>query len=45
LSEYLRQFILAPLGMVDTAFYVPAHELARLAEAFPKDPDTGSGVH
>jgi len=44
LSEYLRQFILAPLGMVDTAFHVPAHELARLAEAYPKDPDTGSGV-
>ena len=44
LGEYLQRYILAPLGMVDTAFYVPAHELARLAEAFPKDPDTGSGV-
>jgi CubicO group peptidase (beta-lactamase class C family) len=30
--------------MVDTAFHVPARELARLAEAFAKDPDTGSGV-
>jgi CubicO group peptidase (beta-lactamase class C family) len=44
LGQYLQQFILAPLGMVDTAFHVPAHELARLAEAFAKDPDTGSGV-
>jgi CubicO group peptidase (beta-lactamase class C family) len=44
LGEYLRQFILAPLGMIDTAFHVPAHEHARLAEAFAKDPDTGSGV-
>jgi CubicO group peptidase (beta-lactamase class C family) len=44
LGEYLQRHILAPLGMVDTAFYVPAHEQARLAEAFAKDPDTGSGV-
>src|SRR5450631_608230 len=44
LGEYLQRHILAPLGMIDTAFYVPAHEQARLAEAFAKDPDTGSGV-
>src|SRR6204780_1664459 len=31
LGGYLQQFILAPLGMVDTAFHVPARELARLA--------------
>jgi CubicO group peptidase (beta-lactamase class C family) len=44
LGEYLQQHILAPLGMVDTAFHVPAHSHSRLAEAFAKDPDTGSGV-
>jgi CubicO group peptidase (beta-lactamase class C family) len=44
LGEYLRQHILAPLGMSDTAFHVPAAKHARLAEAFAKDPDTGSGV-
>lgn len=44
LGEYLRQRIFAPLGMGDTAFYVPEEKLARLAESFAKDPDTGSGV-
>jgi CubicO group peptidase (beta-lactamase class C family) len=44
LGEYLQRRIFAPLGMVDTAFHVPAHLHARLAEALAKDPDTGSGV-
>jgi CubicO group peptidase (beta-lactamase class C family) len=44
LGEYLQQHILGPLGMVDTAFYVPTALQARLAEGFAKDPDTGSGV-
>jgi CubicO group peptidase (beta-lactamase class C family) len=44
LGEYLQRHIFAPLGMVDTAFYVPAAEHGRLAEAFAKDPDTGAGV-
>jgi CubicO group peptidase (beta-lactamase class C family) len=44
LGEYLQQRILGPLGMVDTAFHVPAALHARLAEGFAKDPDTGSGV-
>jgi CubicO group peptidase (beta-lactamase class C family) len=44
LGEYLQQHILAPLGMIDTAFYVPTHAHSRLAQAFAKDPDTGSGV-
>jgi CubicO group peptidase (beta-lactamase class C family) len=44
LGEFLRQRIFAPLGMIDTAFHVPEAALGRLAEAFPKDPDTGSGV-
>ena len=44
LGEYLQRHIFAPLGMVDTAFYVPSQEHGRLAEAFAKDPDTGAGV-
>jgi CubicO group peptidase (beta-lactamase class C family) len=44
LGAYLQQFIHAPLGMRDTGFYVPEPHLARLAEAFQKDPDTGSSV-
>jgi CubicO group peptidase (beta-lactamase class C family) len=44
LGEYLQRHIFAPLGMVDTAFYVPAAEHGRLAAAFAKDPDTGAGV-
>jgi len=43
LGEYLQR-LFAPLGMVDTAFYVPPQEHGRLAEAFAKDPDTGAGV-
>jgi CubicO group peptidase (beta-lactamase class C family) len=44
LGEFLELRILAPLGMIDTAFHVPEHARTRLAEAFAKDPDTGSGV-
>src|ERR1700743_1364940 len=44
LGEYLQEHILKPLGMIDTAFYVPSASLGRLAEGFAKDPDTGSGV-
>jgi CubicO group peptidase (beta-lactamase class C family) len=44
LSEFLRQRIFEPLGMVDTGFYVPESQLSRLAQPFPKDPDTGAPV-
>ncbi len=44
LGEYFREAILAPLGMVDTGFHVPREQQHRLAEAFPKDPDTGATV-
>jgi CubicO group peptidase (beta-lactamase class C family) len=44
LGEYLQRNILAPLGMVDTAFHVPMSDHERLAEAFAKDPDSGAGV-
>jgi CubicO group peptidase (beta-lactamase class C family) len=44
LGEFLQQYLLKPLGMVDTAFYVSTASLGRLAEGFAKDPDTGSSV-
>jgi CubicO group peptidase (beta-lactamase class C family) len=44
LGQFLQQHIFAPLGMIDTAFHVPAPELGRLAESFAKDPDTAAGV-
>jgi CubicO group peptidase (beta-lactamase class C family) len=44
LSEFFAQRILAPLGMVDTAFHVPNRDHGRLAEAFAVDPDSGGTV-
>ena len=44
LGQFLQQQFFAPLGMIDTAFHVPVPQQARLAEAFAKDPDTGTGV-
>jgi CubicO group peptidase (beta-lactamase class C family) len=44
LSEFFERHILAPLGMVDTAFHVPPRHHARLAEAFALDPDSGGAV-
>jgi CubicO group peptidase (beta-lactamase class C family) len=44
LSTHLDEEILRPLGMVDTAFHAPQAQHARLAEAFARDPQTGSAV-
>jgi CubicO group peptidase (beta-lactamase class C family) len=44
LSDFLRQRIFKPLNMIDTGFYVPESQHARLAEPFAKDPDTGAPV-
>jgi CubicO group peptidase (beta-lactamase class C family) len=44
LGAYLDERIFKPLGMVDTAFFVPADKYDRLAEPFPKDPDGGPPV-
>src|SRR3984957_5006822 len=44
LSAFFEQHILAPLGMVDTAFHVPERHHSRLAEAFGRDPDSGVAV-
>jgi CubicO group peptidase (beta-lactamase class C family) len=42
LGEYIEQNITKPLGMTDTAFYIPPEKAARYAKAFPTDPDTGN---
>jgi CubicO group peptidase (beta-lactamase class C family) len=34
LGEYLAEMIIEPLGLTDTAFYVPPHKQARLAKAY-----------
>jgi CubicO group peptidase (beta-lactamase class C family) len=44
LGQYLSDHIFAPLGMTDTAFFVPEEKLERLAEAYPVDPDSGGKV-
>lgn len=44
LGEFFARHILAPLGMVDTAFHVPERDHSRLAEAFGRDPDSGVAV-
>jgi CubicO group peptidase (beta-lactamase class C family) len=41
LGTFLQERIFAPLGMVDTGFFVPPEKLARVAQAFPRDPETG----
>lgn len=41
LAEHLRETILQPLGMHDTAFHVPPAQHHRIAEAFEHDPDGG----
>jgi CubicO group peptidase (beta-lactamase class C family) len=41
LGQHLQTAIFEPLGMVDTAFVVPASAHARIAEPFAHDPDGG----
>jgi CubicO group peptidase (beta-lactamase class C family) len=36
-EEYLEKKLFAPLGMIDTAFYVPKEKLSRLAEFYNYD--------
>jgi CubicO group peptidase (beta-lactamase class C family) len=45
LDVYLQARILGPLGMKDTAFFVPPAQQPRLAEAFAKDPDSGAAIN
>mgnify|MGYP000523469710 CR=1 FL=1 len=42
LNDFMQERIFRPLKMVDTAFHVPAEKAGRLAEAFAKDPATGT---
>jgi CubicO group peptidase (beta-lactamase class C family) len=44
LGTFLNERIFKPLGMSDTAFFVPAEKYERLAEPFPADPDGGPPV-
>ncbi len=39
LAEYLREHILEPLGMIDTAFQVPADKAHRFAANYARNPD------
>jgi len=44
LGAFLDERIFKPLGMSDTAFFVPAEKYERLAEPFSADPDGGPPV-
>ena len=41
LGDFMAERIFKPLKMKDSGFSVPAENMPRLAEAFPKDPATG----
>jgi CubicO group peptidase (beta-lactamase class C family) len=41
LGQYFEANILKPLGMNDTAFFIPPEKAARYAKALDQDPDTG----
>jgi len=44
-AVFLSERIFAPLGMNDTGFFLPAEQRERLADPFPRDPDTGKPVN
>ncbi len=44
LSAFLHDRVIAPLGMRDTAFYLPADKRERVAAPFSTDPDSGKPV-
>ncbi len=44
LGAFLSERILAPLGMTDTGFHVPAEDQRRIAEPFAKDPEGNQDV-
>ena len=41
LGKYLEENVWKPLGMTDTAFFIPPEKAARYARTLPIDPDTG----
>ncbi len=44
LADFLDERLFKPLGMNDTAFWVPKDKLGRLAEALPVDASTGKPI-
>jgi len=44
LGDFLEERLFKPLAMVDTAFWVSAAKLSRVAEPFPRDPVTGNPI-
>ncbi|MDR3530350.1 MAG: serine hydrolase [Rhodopila sp.] len=44
LGTFLNERILTPLGMADTGFSVPEADQNRIAEPFPKDPESGTDI-
>jgi CubicO group peptidase (beta-lactamase class C family) len=41
ISKYFEENVWKPLGMTDTAFFIPPEKAARYAKTLPTDPDTG----
>jgi CubicO group peptidase (beta-lactamase class C family) len=41
LGKYFEENVWKPLGMTDTAFFIPAEKAGRYAKTLPTDPDTG----
>jgi CubicO group peptidase (beta-lactamase class C family) len=44
LGQFIRERIFVPLGMTDSAFFVPKEKLDRLAQPFATDPATGTPI-
>ena len=44
LDAVLAERVLGPLGMADSGFSVPPAAVARLADGFPRDPESGAEV-
>jgi CubicO group peptidase (beta-lactamase class C family) len=44
LGDFLSERVFKPLGMGDTAFWVPEAKIGRVAEAFEKDPLAGTAI-
>jgi CubicO group peptidase (beta-lactamase class C family) len=45
LGDFLDERLFKPLGMTDTAFWVPNDKLPRLAQPLANDPATGQPIH
>ncbi len=41
LGKYIEENVFKPLGMTDTASFIPPEKAARYAKALPNDPETG----